>query len=95
MNRNLLSLSLAGNQVSDAGAKRLAEVLSRFPLSHEEVVERRKMLSGKETNDRKSVSVSTPDSVSYLGLFFWGGGGQKPLHYSSVFFTAKRFFSEK
>ena len=76
MNRNLLSLSLAGNQVSDTGAKRLAEVLSRFPLSHEEVVERRKMLSGKETNDRKSVSVSTVLLIWYIIIFlfmFWRG----------------------
>ena len=59
MNRTLLSLGLAGNGIGDAGAKKLAEVLSKFPLTHEEVVERRKLMAGKESHERKSVSVST------------------------------------
>ena len=59
MNRNLLSLCLAQNGITDAGAKRFGEVLSRFPLSHLEIVERRKLLSGKDGGDRKSVSVSS------------------------------------
>ncbi|XP_071942274.1 leucine-rich repeat-containing protein 71-like isoform X15 [Antedon mediterranea] len=52
MNRVLLSLSLANNNVSDEGAKKLGEVLSRFPLTHEEVVERRKLLSEKGSPDQ-------------------------------------------
>ena len=47
MNRTLLSLNLAQNQISDAGAKELAQSIKCFPLSHEEVVERRKLKSEK------------------------------------------------
>ncbi|XP_033098087.1 leucine-rich repeat-containing protein 71-like isoform X25 [Anneissia japonica] len=60
MNRALLSLSLANNNVSNEGAKRLAEVLSRFPLTHEEVVERRKLLSEKGSPDRGLVKSPPP-----------------------------------
>ncbi|KAL3862655.1 hypothetical protein ACJMK2_008609 [Sinanodonta woodiana] len=52
MNRTLLSLSLANNQIGDKGASKLAEVLQKFPLTHEEVVERRKLLSDKGSPDR-------------------------------------------
>ncbi|XP_056002534.1 leucine-rich repeat-containing protein 71-like isoform X4 [Ostrea edulis] len=52
MNRTLMSLSLASNQVGDKGASKLGEVLSRFPLSHEEVVERRKQKSSMGSPDR-------------------------------------------
>ncbi|XP_064635865.1 leucine-rich repeat-containing protein 71-like isoform X4 [Lineus longissimus] len=57
-NRCLLSLCLANNKISDSGAKKLAEVLSRFALSHEEVIERRKLLSATE----RQKSVSPPPS---------------------------------
>ncbi|XP_070537409.1 leucine-rich repeat-containing protein 71-like isoform X35 [Ptychodera flava] len=56
MNRVVLSLSLASNQISDTGAKKLGEVLSRFPLTHEETVERRKLIREKGSPDRKSPS---------------------------------------
>nr|XP_022305851.1 leucine-rich repeat-containing protein 71-like isoform X8 [Crassostrea virginica] len=52
MNRTLMSLSLASNQIGDKGAIKLGEVLSRFPLSHEEVVERRKQKSSMGSPDR-------------------------------------------
>ncbi|XP_052694584.1 leucine-rich repeat-containing protein 71-like isoform X23 [Crassostrea angulata] len=52
MNRTLMSLSLASNQIGDKGAVKLGEVLSRFPLSHEEVVERRKQKSSMGSPDR-------------------------------------------
>ncbi|XP_069102764.1 leucine-rich repeat-containing protein 71-like isoform X10 [Argopecten irradians] len=52
MNRTLMSLSLASNKIGDKGAIKLGEVLSRFPLSHEEVVERRKQFSEKGSPDR-------------------------------------------
>ena len=45
MNRSLLSLSLASNEIKDEGCKALAGVLQRFPLTHEEVVQRRKLIS--------------------------------------------------
>lgn len=47
MNRTLLSLTLAQNHISDIGAKELAQTIKCFPLSHEEVVERRKLKSEK------------------------------------------------
>ncbi|XP_062601885.1 leucine-rich repeat-containing protein 71-like isoform X20 [Saccostrea cucullata] len=52
MNRTLMSLSLSSNQVGDKGAIKLGEVLSRFPLTHEEVVERRKQKSSLGSPDR-------------------------------------------
>ena len=66
MNRNLLSLCLAQNYITDVGAKRFGEVLSRFPLDHTEIVERRKLLSGKDGGDRKSVSVSILSRMRYI-----------------------------
>lgn len=59
MNRVLLSLSLANNRVGDQGAMKFGELLSRFGLTHTEVVERRKIISEKGSPDRgsgKSVS---------------------------------------
>ncbi|XP_038058482.1 leucine-rich repeat-containing protein 71-like isoform X6 [Patiria miniata] len=52
MNRVLLCLSLASNKITDKGAVKFGELLSRFPLTHEEVVERRKLLSDKGSPDR-------------------------------------------
>ncbi|XP_052101939.1 leucine-rich repeat-containing protein 71-like isoform X10 [Mytilus californianus] len=52
MNRNLMSLSLASNFIGDKGASKIAEILSRFPLTHEEVVERRKHFSEKDFPER-------------------------------------------
>ncbi|XP_072303327.1 leucine-rich repeat-containing protein 71, partial [Eucyclogobius newberryi] len=46
-NRALIYLSLANNQIGDSGAAALSKILSDFPLTHEEVVERRKMLAEK------------------------------------------------
>ncbi|KAL8568352.1 hypothetical protein ACOMHN_040925 [Nucella lapillus] len=58
MNRSLLSLSLNSNQISDKGAAKIAEALSRFPLSHEEVVERRRLLSDRGSPDHNGKSPS-------------------------------------
>ncbi|XP_071583399.1 leucine-rich repeat-containing protein 71 isoform X3 [Heliangelus exortis] len=44
LNRSLLSLSLANNDIGDSGATSLAEVLGPFPLTHQEVVQRRRLL---------------------------------------------------
>ena len=44
LNRTLLVLNLAGNAIGDAGATQLATVLSAFELSHEDLVERRRLL---------------------------------------------------
>ncbi|XP_076439200.1 leucine-rich repeat-containing protein 71-like isoform X2 [Babylonia areolata] len=56
MNRSLLSLSLNSNKISDKGAAKIAEALSRFPLSHEEVVERRRLLSDHGSLDMNGKS---------------------------------------
>lgn len=61
-NRTLLVLGLGGNLIGDAGAAKLAEVISRFQLTHEEIVERRKLLSS--TTDRK---ILTPVPSSRKG----------------------------
>ncbi|XP_060916288.1 leucine-rich repeat-containing protein 71 [Labrus mixtus] len=44
LNRALLFLSLSNNQIGDAGAAPLAQTLGDFALTHEEVMERRKLL---------------------------------------------------
>ncbi|KAG7457860.1 hypothetical protein MATL_G00231770 [Megalops atlanticus] len=48
LNRTLLCLSLGSNHIGDSGAARLAEVLGPFPLTHGEIVERRRLLSMKD-----------------------------------------------
>ncbi|XP_061886054.1 leucine-rich repeat-containing protein 71 isoform X1 [Entelurus aequoreus] len=46
-NRSLLFLSLSNNQIGDSGATELAMVLGEVVLTHEEIVERRKLLMEK------------------------------------------------
>ena len=53
-NRTLLSLNLAQNFIGDIGAKALADVISRFPLTFPEIVYRRYVISGRSLE--KSVS---------------------------------------
>ncbi|CAH6902075.1 leucine-rich repeat-containing protein 71 isoform X1 [Phodopus roborovskii] len=52
LNRSLLWLSLAHNRIQDKGALKLAEVLRPFELTHREVVERRRLLLEKGTQER-------------------------------------------
>ncbi|XP_006232733.1 leucine-rich repeat-containing protein 71 isoform X1 [Rattus norvegicus] len=52
LNRSLLWLSLAHNHIQDKGALKLAEVLRPFELTHREVVERRRLLLVKGTQER-------------------------------------------
>ncbi|XP_012588880.1 PREDICTED: leucine-rich repeat-containing protein 71 isoform X2 [Condylura cristata] len=52
LNRSLLWLSLAHNRIHDKGALKLAEVLRPFELTHTEVVERRRLLLEKGTQER-------------------------------------------
>ncbi|XP_064138820.1 leucine-rich repeat-containing protein 71 [Loxodonta africana] len=52
LNRSLLWLSLAHNRIQDKGALKLAEVLRPFELTHIEVVERRRLLLEKGTQER-------------------------------------------
>ena len=45
LNRVLVALDLSGNQVGDAALVAFGELVTRFALTHEEVVQRRAMLS--------------------------------------------------
>ncbi|XP_051728872.1 leucine-rich repeat-containing protein 71 [Ctenopharyngodon idella] len=62
LNRSLLCLSLSYNQIGDDGAARLAEVLGPFALTHEEIVERRKLLIKGEQSMIQPSLVSLADS---------------------------------
>jgi Ran GTPase-activating protein (RanGAP) involved in mRNA processing and transport len=46
-NRTLLVLNLAGNEIGNAGAKAFADVISRFPLTFDEICYRRFVISGR------------------------------------------------
>ncbi|XP_021012951.1 leucine-rich repeat-containing protein 71 isoform X1 [Mus caroli] len=61
LNRSLLWLSLAHNHIQDKGALKLAEVLRPFELTHREVVERRRLLLVKGTQERSR----SPSSSRY------------------------------
>merc|ERR1712228_591017 len=52
MNRTMMSLTLTSNKIGDKGAAKIAEALSRFPLSHDEVVVRRKLISDRGSPER-------------------------------------------
>lgn len=65
MNRTLLSLNLGSNLIGDNGASKLAEVLSSFSLSHEEIVARRLLISKKnpeETSPSRNLNAPTGGS---------------------------------
>uniref|UniRef100_H2YK79 Leucine-rich repeat-containing protein 71 n=1 Tax=Ciona savignyi TaxID=51511 RepID=H2YK79_CIOSA len=68
MNRVLLSLCLASNDISDEGCQALCSPLQRFALTHEEVVQRRKLMSqggfrgGSALGTRRSDSKDRPSS---------------------------------
>ncbi|XP_028402339.1 leucine-rich repeat-containing protein 71-like isoform X2 [Dendronephthya gigantea] len=50
-NRTLLCLDLGSNLIKDAGAIKLAEVISKFALNHEETVARRLLMSKKNVEE--------------------------------------------
>ncbi|XP_042363090.1 leucine-rich repeat-containing protein 71 [Plectropomus leopardus] len=60
LNRALLFLSLSNNQIGDSGAARLAAVLGKFALTHEEVVERRKLLLERTQSSALRVDSDQP-----------------------------------
>uniref|UniRef100_UPI0037E98FDC leucine-rich repeat-containing protein 71 n=1 Tax=Semicossyphus pulcher TaxID=241346 RepID=UPI0037E98FDC len=64
LNRALLFLSLSNNQIGDAGAAHLAAILTEFALSHEEVVERRKLLLERAQPSPADPLPSVPSSSS-------------------------------
>merc|ERR1712156_821365 len=45
-------MGLTSNKIGDKGASKIAEALSRFPLSHEEVVVRRRLISDRGSPER-------------------------------------------
>ncbi|XP_019119759.1 leucine-rich repeat-containing protein 71 isoform X2 [Larimichthys crocea] len=61
----LLFLSLSNNQIGDSGAGHLAATLAEFALTHEEVVERRKLLLERTQDSSLRVS-SDQSSVGQL-----------------------------
>ncbi|XP_030267791.1 leucine-rich repeat-containing protein 71 isoform X6 [Sparus aurata] len=65
LNCALLILSLSNNQIGDAGAAHLAAILGEFPLTHEEVVERRKLLLERTQSLSMRVD-SNPSPASQL-----------------------------
>ncbi|XP_075248491.1 leucine-rich repeat-containing protein 71-like isoform X2 [Convolutriloba macropyga] len=56
MNRCLLVLDLSSNQIGDEGARSLADVMSTFKLTHEEVVERRIRMRDQLSPERSGKS---------------------------------------
>ncbi|KAF1381756.1 hypothetical protein PFLUV_G00157300 [Perca fluviatilis] len=66
LNRALLFLSLSNNQIGDSGAAHLAAILGEFALTHEEVVERRKMLL--ERRQSSSLRVDSDQPADQLSL---------------------------
>ena len=56
VNRILLVLNLSGNDIGDVGACRLAETLSRFKMTHEEIVRRRTIKKERFTKEMSPVS---------------------------------------
>ncbi|XP_051901842.1 leucine-rich repeat-containing protein 71 [Pristis pectinata] len=63
LNRSLLWLSVAYNRIGDKGAMKLAEVLSPFALTHEEIVERR-LLQFNSQESQRSSPLRRPESKS-------------------------------
>ncbi|XP_041094845.1 leucine-rich repeat-containing protein 71 isoform X5 [Polyodon spathula] len=71
-NKNLTSLNLAYNHLSDRGAEHIAQVLGPFALTHEETVERRWLLLGRDSERQKSPTALRSDSK-----------GERPLSHPS------------
>ncbi|GAA6089401.1 leucine-rich repeat-containing protein 71 isoform X1 [Tachysurus ichikawai] len=72
LNRNLLYLSLANNHISDVGAAHLAQVFGPFALTHEEIVERRRLLKRKDrllisevSKCESALSIPSSSSLEY------------------------------
>lgn len=73
-NRTLLVLNLSSNDIGDRGVQKLAEVLSKFPLTEDELIYRRKLLlhssisesalslpsARRNLHDRRGSSTSSP-----------------------------------
>lgn len=64
MNRVLTHLSLASNIITDIGAKAFATSLNGFDLTHDEIVQRRKLMSGRESSAQGSRRGDSKDRPS-------------------------------
>ena len=66
VNRSLRTLSLGRNKIGDRGATELATVLTEYALTHDETVQRRKLLSGQADGGSCSETMdshSKPDTA--------------------------------
>ncbi|XP_065681773.1 leucine-rich repeat-containing protein 71 isoform X4 [Hydra vulgaris] len=61
INKSLLTLNLCFNKITDIGGSYIAKSLSTFPLTHEQVVARRMLLSSFSNDD---LAVSPSSSIS-------------------------------
>ncbi|XP_065644893.1 leucine-rich repeat-containing protein 71 isoform X7 [Hydra vulgaris] len=61
INKSLLTLNLCFNKITDIGGSYIAKSLSTFPLTHEQVVARRMLLSSFSSDD---LAVSPSSSIS-------------------------------
>ncbi|XP_070203579.1 leucine-rich repeat-containing protein 71-like [Littorina saxatilis] len=59
-NRTLLTLNLSANGIKDEGAASLSDALSNFQLSHQQLVERRQLLSKKWEKEKENIVPRTP-----------------------------------
>ncbi|KAJ3609766.1 hypothetical protein NHX12_024277 [Muraenolepis orangiensis] len=67
LNRALHCLSLCNNKIGDTGAAHLARVLGPFALTHEEIVERRRLLLDREEAAPSSSSLMSTNKVMSRG----------------------------
>ncbi|KAM8986355.1 leucine-rich repeat-containing protein 71 [Ara ararauna] len=75
LNRSLLSLSLASNDIGDAGASGLAQVLAPFALTHEEVVQRRRLLLAEALGRSRAETEPHGDPAASRGGSIAGSKG--------------------
>ncbi|XP_055648381.1 leucine-rich repeat-containing protein 71 [Falco peregrinus] len=83
LNRSLLFLSLENNDIGDVGATRLAEVLAPFALTHDEVVERRRLLLAEAlgqscTTPKETKGQSEDPSSAAPDKLPWAKHGKPP-----------------
>uniref|UniRef100_A0A3Q3KJV1 Uncharacterized protein n=1 Tax=Mastacembelus armatus TaxID=205130 RepID=A0A3Q3KJV1_9TELE len=71
LNRTLLLLSLSNNQIGDTGAAHLAAIFGEFALTHEEVVERRKLLLEGAQSVSAAVHLIHHISQPATNTLFW------------------------
>ncbi|KAM9823641.1 leucine-rich repeat-containing protein 71 [Neosynchiropus ocellatus] len=65
LNRTLLFLSLANNSIGDVGAAQLAAVFSEFALTHDEIMERRRLIFDKLQTPADEVEAPLQPSESF------------------------------